>query len=340
MHHDKQKYILTLDVGNKVKLLRHTGLKTLEPADPFYTGFHDGLVNRIQDALPEVEVEVIHMESLAEKIISRASNECSSMSNAVIVSTCSEIAAPNRGHILEINRLVDSKGNILGLGPRPGHPPLDDQIDGIARLAKDQQIVLVENGAFSGKTLLYVINKFKERGVDLKAIVVGFVFPGSLDAVKKEFSGDVHVIEEASTPLDWMPDHDFVPFIPNCGRVLGVNMNGSNFPFYSYNGASYSFPYLRPFAPMTEWASIPEKDASKISDYCLRKTRDLFLTLEELNGRKIKVKDLAINPTRSKVSVPFKVSGSHFFDIFNENVGEFLWDVCKHAFLHVDESKY
>jgi len=333
-------YVLTLDLGNKVKSLRHTGLKTIDPGDSFFSTFHDGLVNRIQDALHGVSVQVISMDSLAEKIISRAIDKSSVLSDAVIVSTCSEIAVPSKGHVLEINRLVDSNGSILGLGPRPGHPPLEDQIDGIAHLTRGQKIVLVEDGAFSGETLLYVVKKFKEKGVDLKAIVIGFVFPGSLEKVKDEFIGEILVMEEIGVPLDWIPDHDFTPFIPNCGRVVGVGFNETILPFYTYNGASYSVPYVHPFSPMEKWASIPEKSAYAISEYCLRETRKLFLALEELNGRKIKVKDLVLGSARSKVSVPFKINSGRFLQMFDVNVEVFLKDVYSHGILHIDKNKY
>lgn len=324
---EKSAYVLVFDLGSKIKALRQLGLKTPEHNDPFFLEIQTDLTKMISQALPDAEILAYEMEDLSYQILTRAHELRKILvKDAVVVSSCLEIAAPRRGFVLEINRLVDFDGQILGIGPRPGCPTISEQIRGIKTLVADRPVIIVEDGSFSGRTLAYVLKLFKESGVQVAALVLGFMFPQALASLRRSYEGEMIVIRELNNVIDWMPDHDFFPFSPNCGRVVGVSVHGLNYPFFNYDGASYGVPYILPFSPMHDWASIPKDSCNEISLYCMHKTLELFDLLEKMNnGKEIKIGDLT--GARPLVSVPISVR-QKFFPSLDTRVRSFLHDTC------------
>lgn len=320
-------YVLTCDLATRIRALRQIGIKTPEAEDPVFVRFHNELVRRIKAGLPNDHLRVIKMDDLADKILAVALMKKTSLKRATVVSSCVEIAAPRRGHTIEINRIIDKDGRIIGWGPRPGHPTLDEQLDAITTVP--QPVVLVEDGSFSGRTLAHVLNKMKRRSIEVEAVVVGLGFPEALKTIREEFGGEIIVVEHLDRLIDWMPDHDFMPFTPNCGRIFGFPMNGDALPFYTYNGASYSVPYILPFCPvkeMGEWTSIPQKDCMSISLFCLQSAIELFFLLEQLNERQIKIGDLmGVQPA---ISIPIAL-GQQTFPRLDERVVDYLTTMCR-----------
>ncbi len=330
-HCEKQEtkgtYILVCDLGSKIKSFRQLGIKTPEQNDPFFIEFQDELAKMISEAHPYANLLVMNMEELAMQILAKAHDLRKVLvKDAVVVSSCLDIAAPRRGFVLEVNRLIDFEGNLLGIGSRPGCPTIDEQIMGIKTLISDRPVIVVEDGSFSGRTLSHVLKKFKEAKVKVSAVVLGFMFPNSLASLRRHFSEELIVISEINHVIDWMPDHDFFPFAPNCGRVIGVSVHGENYPFFNYDGASYSVPYILPFSPMGDWASIPKEYENKISLFCLQKALELFTLLEKMNnGKDIRIGDLI--GVRPLVSVPISIR-QRFFPGIDTRVRSFLHDTC------------
>ncbi|OGF77314.1 hypothetical protein A3I27_04020 [Candidatus Giovannonibacteria bacterium RIFCSPLOWO2_02_FULL_43_11b] len=325
--HSHSEYIITCDLGNNIARLRHASLKTPKPNDPFFKEFQKEIAHRIESALPKVRVRTINMEDLAEEILEKALEKKSLLKNAAVISTCVEIAAPRRGHTIEINRIVDLNGKILGLGSRPGHPTIDVQIEGILSLAGRQPVVLVEDGSFTGNTICYILKKLRERGLTVDAIVLGIGFPKALENIARVFNGEVHTVEKFNHLIDWMPDHDFFPFSPNCGRVFGIRLaDGEIFPFYTNDGASYCFPYNSPFGRLTDWASVPKEAVVSLSLFCLSQAIELFQRLEKMNDKRIRIADL--REVKPAVSIPISV-GQRELPRTNTRIIDLLNDACQ-----------
>lgn len=155
---------------------------------------------------------------------------------------------------------------------------------------------------------------------------MGFAFSKAVEVIKRNFNGEIVMVEQIDNPLDWMPDHDFFPFASNCGRVFGISLDGNAYPFYTHNGASYSVPYILPFAPlMSKWTSIPQERTNSFSLFCLQKSLHLFKLLEKINRRDIMIGDLMnVHP---RVSIPINV-GQHTFPRLDTRVINFLSDAC------------
>ena len=309
-----RSYVLTCDLGQKIKQWHHFKIKTPPENDPFFSDLKKGMKLRLESIFPGVEIKTIDMADLVDEIVGEAMSKKSLLKNVAIVSTCPEIAkeVQSHTHTLEINRIVDLQGNIIGLGPRPGHPGIDYQINQIARSLNGEPVVLIEDGSFTGNTLLFILEKFRRYHVPVAAIVVGFIFPTAMERLKQcpHFKGEIVVIEEIANCIDWVPDHDFFPFVANCGRVLGLSFNGNILPFYTYEGASYSIPYLTTFAPMSEWTSIPPDKVNDFSIFCADQATRLFSMIDSMNDDPVKIGQLLDG--RPRISVPLSVGNWNF----------------------------
>jgi len=325
-HHGKKNYILTCDLGSKVRLYRSCGIKTPGPNDPFFVDLQNALREKIGAALPGIQVKAIEMEDLANQILARAHERRNHLRDAIVVSTCPEIVAPAGGYTLQVNRLIDDKGEFLGHGPRPGYQAVEEQALAVRALANDRPIILLEDGTFSGGTLSYILSRFAAQNLKISALVLGFAFPKAEKVLKRMFHGELIILNGIEELLDWMPDHDFFPFIPSCGRVFGVPVRGKNFPFYSFEGTSFSVPYILPFCNrMKDWANIPPEHAFGISLFCLQRSIELFERLEKLNGKEIRVSDLVNG--HFNVSVPISI-GQNTFPSLEARVIDILNEAC------------
>jgi hypothetical protein len=314
----KRDYIVTCDLAERFAQLKNMGMKTPD-LDEFFGEFDETLVKLVKRAYPEDNVLVYNVHDLAHQILETAI-EKQKETRGVIVSTCVDFAIPQRGAILEINRIVNEKGDIIGIGPRPGHLPLEEQFTNVVNIAGKRPIILVEDGIFSGKTLSCVVQGLKERGVEIECLIVGFSLKGGMEELEKIYDGEVISIKQINDFIDWMPDHDFFPFAPNCGRVLGIKMNGSTLPFYNQNGISYSIPYILPFAPMEEWTSIPKEFNFKISYFAMERACEFYSALDKMNGG-VKIKDvIGGNP---RISAPVTVEPK-VFPTIHEKIGRIL----------------
>jgi hypothetical protein len=295
-------YIITHDLGERIENLRVLGIKTPSAADPFFYDFHQELKSRITFMLPEIKVITFDMKELVDDLWIKAIHTQQSIKDAVIVSSCAEIANVRRGHTIEINRIVDEFGKIIGLGPRPGHCSIEHQLNAISELANGKNIVLVEDGVFTGSTIEYLVTEFKKRKVNVEALVAGISFPNARKSLREIFNGNLMITQNIDEPYEWMPDHDFIPFAPNCGRVYGGKFGKDILPYYTHDGLSYSIPYILPFSDPADWASIPKNHSVDFSIFCLKSALEMFSMMDKLNCRKITVHELLGSIPR--ISIP------------------------------------
>lgn len=299
----KKLYLLTLDLGEKVEYLRHVGITTPDPHSSFFKDIQSDLKKNLQTALPsDVSVEAISMADLSDDILAKATSIAGD--KLLIVSTCPEIANPVKGNTIQVNRIVDFEGNSLGLGPRPGSHSIHEQVVAIKKAAENQPVVIVEDGMFHGETMEFIIEELVKHGVKVASVVVGFTFPESQPTIKSILDRGIafHSIEEFHNLLDWVPDHDFFPFVPSNGKVVGMKIKGDYLPFYSVDQASLSIPYLYGFCDMPKWTSLGNEPARVFTTACIRAAISLFMELEKLTGKEIRATDLI--HSKQRVSVP------------------------------------
>jgi len=247
------------------------------------------------------------MSELRRKIWEQVESRIIDLGQQAVLSTCPEIADLNpksEGLLLNINRLFNTDGQLIGHGPRPGFESLEKQYDELAKRIAGRSVVLIEDGAFSGGTLRYVLQELNSRGVTVTAIIIGFCCTRAKFVLGNFFKGELVIVHPIENLLDWIPDHDLIPFIPNCGRVLGEVSTHGFMPVRSVEGFSYAYPYILPFGKIEEWASLPIEGAQDLSRLCLDVSIELFGRV----GPKMTIGELLkLNP---RVSMPIEI-GSH-----------------------------
>ena len=314
-------YVVTYDVASRLQAFRPKTLTIPRPDDQLFERFHMSLFTEIQKALPGITIDTIEMSELRRKIWEQVDSRITNLDQQAVLSTCQEIADSNQkseGLILNINRLFNTDGNMIGYGPRPGFNFLDEQLDELIGKIAGRSLTLIEDGAFTGGTLRFVIRELERRGIKIATIVIGFCKNGSREAVKEIFDGELVIVHPIENLLDWTPDHDLIPFIPNCGRVLGEAIDHSFMPVRSAEGFSRAYPYILPFGKIEEWASLPIEGARDLSRLCLDTSLELYgrvcpkMTLDEL---------LRANP---RASIPIEIGSDQDEIDLEANVLSFL----------------
>ncbi len=287
------EYVLTTSLGHALEAFKRLGLRTPNPA--FIEETEDELRRSVERALGETSFSVVSIPfaDLCDSLVARVHEMRLRFPDARVVSTAPLVSYDTGGLCLQINRVVDMDGKILGISGRPGHPVLSSQARHLASALDGHRVIIVEDGSFTGSTLCQTLHELKGCGVQVVAIVMGILFPEAAKTIAKNFDGLVVCSHRLETPVDWMPTHDFFPFVPNCGRVVGVSLKKSLHTLHTPTGGSLSMPYILPYADPADWASIPKGRAShRFSVECLELTRKIFLEIERVNGRKIHFCDL------------------------------------------------
>lgn len=301
-------YVVTYDIASRLQAFRPKSLTIPRPDDQLFERFHMGLYQKVQQALPGISIDTIEMSELRRKIWEQVNERVINLDSQAVLSTCQEIADSNpksEGLLLNINRLFNTDGQLIGHGPRPGFEPLTKQFDDLARKIAGRSVVLIEDGAFSGGTLRYVLRELKSRSITVTTIVIGYCKNGSKEAVKEVFDGELVIVRPIKSLIDWIPDHDLIPFIPNCGRVLGEpSGDHSLMPVRRSDGFSCAYPYILPFGKIEEWASLPIEGARELSRLCLDTSIEIFGRI----GQKMTIGELLRSNPR--VSIPIEI-GSH-----------------------------
>jgi hypothetical protein len=319
-------YVVTYDVASRLQAFRPKTLTIPRASDLLFERFHMSLFQKIQQALPGITIDTIEMSELRRKIWEQVEGRVTDLSQQAVLSTCPEIADSNpksEGLLLNINRLFNTDGQLIGHGPRPGFEPLEKQYDDLARKIAGRSVVLIEDGAFSGGTLRYVLHELNSRGITVTAIIIGFCCTRAKFVLGHVFKGELVIVHPIENLLDWIPDHDLIPFIPNCGRVLGEAVDHGFMPVRNANGFSCAYPYILPFGKIEEWASLPIEGARELSRLCLETSIELFghvgpkMTIGEL---------LRLNP---RVSIPIEIGAHEAIPSLDREIIDFLEEAQK-----------
>lgn len=286
----KKTYLLVLDLPEMMEAYERVGLEI--PDISFFQGCQQRLIKKLWEIMPDYSLEMIEANKLTNKIVSLLHDLLTVTPEAVVVSTVGAVAAKTNGHCLQINRVIDPTGKTLGVGARPGNNSLLSQFDEIKERFAKKPVVLVEDGSFSGSTMKCMIEICSAMQIEIKCIAIGFLFSPAMEAILKVFPREKDILFwRKGNFVDWMPDHDFFPFVPNSGKVIGfpyaTKLMNFNMPVYLHSGVSLCKPYVLPYGNPVEWASIPEERAKEFSVFCLRETREIFHEMERLNRRPI-----------------------------------------------------
>lgn len=314
-------YVVTFDVESRLQAYRAGGLNVPHPHDPLFGNFHRILSEKLASALPTVNIHTIRMSKIRLKIWNELETQVQDMTHQVVLSTCHEIAdshPKSEGLLLNINRLFDTDGEIIGYGPRPGFKSLDEQFEDLVKKIAGRSVILIEDGAFTGGTIRFVLKRLKSYGLKITSVVLGFCCADAYPPLRELLNGELTVVDSVDNLVDWIPDHDLVPFIPNCGRVLGQQSASGLMSLQTENGSSRAYPYILPFGKMEKWASVPTDKAQDLSRFCLDTSIEIFSRI----GPKVTIGELIRACPR--VSKPIVIGEHASFPSFDTGVIEFL----------------
>ena len=312
--HCHRSYVVTYDMACLLQAFNWTVIKVPSENNPMFVSFQEGLTEKIRQSLPGIQVHSIVMSDLR----CRLWNEVRSLADGhVIISTRHEVSEASKQAsssvkgekcVLDINRLFDANGDMIGYGPRPGFPPIDVQFAQIARIIGKKPVILIEDGSVSGGTIIFILKRLREMGITVSEVIIGFSCFRADVALEQEFDNDPVIVHEVGDVIDWLPDHDLVPFTPNCGRVFGSVSLDRIMPAISEGGITFAYPYILHFGRMPEWSSLSTEACLDVSRYCLDWSIELWEAISSLNGREITVGELAgICP---RISLPIEVGKS------------------------------
>lgn len=326
----EKSYIITSSLYKKIRSVKASlGLTTTDADRAFCEESRKDIERFMGRYFPGTNFFYVDMDQLGDEVFSSAVQKNSSIRGATLLSTCSEFTELHRGKSLQINRIFDGNGKKIGLGPRPGHPGIDEQVKQFMASFNGDPIVIIEDGAFSGTTLSFIIEKLSSAGAKIDTVIIGFAFPKAMESIRKVYDGEVIEMQSMSNIIDWMPDHDFFPFLPNCGRVVGHAWGGRNLPLYGHDGAAFCIPYVMPFVnreTMEEWTGIPKLYCQEFSDYSLNKALQFFERIEGELGKTLTIKHL-VNTT-PRICTPLAVGQAALPEI-HASVTQFIRD-CLH----------
>lgn len=324
------EYILTLTLYEHLSALKRVGLKI--PSRAFVEaieGSLDGLIResidgkRISEKM--VVVKTIPFGDFCDEIVSSATSLKNSMPDAIVVSTTPMIVYDAHGICFGLSRLIDMAGNMIAIGARPSYGSIEHQIEKVLSTLKGHRVIIMEDGSFTGKTLCFMLERLAACGIDIAAVVMGILFPEARVRLSKTFNGRIICKHNFADPLDWMPSHDFFPFIPNSGRVIGTKVGESLIPVHLSDQSTLSKPYILPYGQLDKWSGLPLSPTAQVefSRFCLTRTMEIFQEMEHLNGRVIKVGDIVRTNPVTSVPVPDHQRKVEFFNL-NQRVIDIL----------------
>lgn len=218
--------------------------------------------------------------------------------------TLDDVAVPSHDYHLEITRIYDMDARKIGVGPRIGAKTLLQQVADCqakyfeyARTALDPQIVLVDDGAYEGGSVLAVADMLKKHDLPVSVVNLGFSTSKGLKAIAEalcppEFEQHATIGVSKFIEIDavhvWVCERDFYLGVPRSGRTFGFSEKPDRaLPHQS----RISFPYVEPFAVARGGGSIDIGKYSFGRAQVLASIR-LWSEIERLNNRTFMVADI------------------------------------------------
>ena len=166
----------------------------------------------------------------------------------------------------------------IGVGNRPGYPPLEQQLQDLKKAACNRPIVVFEDDIFTGGTARIVLDMMKSSGLDVVAFITGL----QVSNTKKIYKVPVYAVERYKDGVrDIVDPRDLLFGMPDAGLVT------------EDQGRLYRAPYCLPYVDVAVRASISPSNAISFSKGVIDLNLTFYEQLQVLLGDVIYVRDLA-----------------------------------------------
>lgn len=287
----EQVYLLTDDVHHLI-----AGWAERHRLMPPHRGFFAALAGELQDALARMlgcSVRVIPTDVLADGIRTRIDEHASDFPIVCVDRVFASVIPEGRRHMYDMARAMayrDGAWRKAGEGPRPGCPPLDEQVASIVeRIGGTRTIVIVDDGCYDGDSLRAVARRFTDAGFSVACAIVGIQ---RVRSAGHALAFPIHAVLRYPEDeiVDWVGMRDFIFGCPEGGRVVAAGTNGNA----SIRSArEYGVPYLHGFGDLEAWASIPSGHAAAFTEVALQITQQLYLGIERTSRTPVHMGHLA-----------------------------------------------
>jgi len=143
-----------------------------------------------------------------------------------------------------------------------------------------EDINLLDDVIFEGKTMAIIIETFKKQGINVQTVIAGIAIKEGI-ILLEENGVSVDALLTYDQVVDEICERDFVVGSPLSGRTLNIK------------GKIFGAPYLYPFGKPIEWASIPKNKAIEFSLFCLSQSLKMWGNAERISQSSISTKSLA-----------------------------------------------
>lgn len=274
---ENSKYILTEDTGNlfsKVSPIYSNLLPTLKPVTDLYL---NTLASQIKIAFNnQIEVITFAEEEIEKRIQSKVRSELDSNPDAICIcldrfllkNLEKDEFTQKRFYRFNLCRTISGEKI-----PRQGTLSFKKQFDTLLEKVPDiskKQIVVVDDGIFTGGTVKYFYDIATRNGVNLNfKKIIGFI--GST-AIKDSFPFRVDIIKEFNEIYEWIDIRDFTP-------LAGKTLNRT-----SSNRVTSSIPYLFPWSDGSDASLQMSPYFYNISEKIILSFKSLLLEFEKKSG--------------------------------------------------------
>jgi len=198
---------------------------------------------------------------------------------------------------LEITRGVDVHGRDVGRRVRPHSQSIEKQIQEFKQSLSgfDFNVVLVDDGIWTGQTIELAINALREFKFTVFGVVVGLCVKkkGHVIDFKLPLGSKIAAVEtyesDSRPALDWVCERDFFPGVPFGGRtVFDDKLQGKFLPTDEKTIGAY---YIENQEWLRNWASISDP-TGEFRNFCVTRSIALFEEIGRLSGREVVLRDL------------------------------------------------
>jgi len=273
-------YVLSQDTN----YLLSSWAKNANIAIPSVGQYQGEISRKLQAIFPRVDViSEPELQNAARRTLEFCKENqlaCLSLDRAYIPAVDSE----NLAFYVDSSRQVDNFLNSKGLGTRSSqNQELQKQFFGISKIIGDTEVVIFDDVAFGGDTILQLAELAKNAGIRIARLDFGIATSEALEKIgtagykSKSYRTYSDLIDEVC-------ERDFFVGSPLSGRTIQTSEG------------TKGIPYLKPFGKPDEWGSIPENESNDFSYFCLSVASAFWSESQGMNRNEITVSKLEKPP--------------------------------------------
>ncbi len=281
-------YVLSQDIN----YLLSSWAKKTKLAIPAIGQYQGEITRKLQDIFPKVDViSEPELQNSARRTLEFCKENklaCLSLDRAYMPAVDSQ----NLTFYIDSSRQVDNLLNSKGLGTRSSqNSELQKQFYDISNIIGDTEVVIFDDVAFGGDTVLQLAELAKNAGIKIARLDFGIATSEALEKIgiagykSKSYRTYSDLIDEVC-------ERDYFIGSPLSGRTLQTTEG------------TKGIPYLEPFGKPDEWGSIPKNESRLFSYFCLTVAREFWSESQQMNKNQIIVNQLDKPPIIFELQKP------------------------------------